>query len=182
MYNFSPAFRYWSNQISYIILCVLAWFLKPGVTDDTRESGVGIPNGALEKIVIVLILSHAASVCLRAPFLMIRVAMSLQSTRWRKSSEQVSQIRVLLESRGLVKEPRSCSSVFDSERDCLSISFHFYSEMTFTVVALMAVFTRGTQRSSEFADLYLYFMVLLWGRLVTILQVFRFSGRHFFLI
>jgi hypothetical protein len=31
VYNFSPAFRYWSNQISYIILCVLAWFLKPGV-------------------------------------------------------------------------------------------------------------------------------------------------------
>ena len=44
-------------------------------------------------------------------------------------------------------------------------------------VTLTAVSTRELQNTTT-TDVYLFFMVMWWGRLVTILQVFQFSGRQ----
>jgi hypothetical protein len=65
----------------------------------------------------------------------------------------------------------------DDDRDAWRLLFSFFVEVTFVSVALAEVSTRESQNTTA-ADVYLFFMVMWWGRLVTILQVFRFSGRQ----
>jgi hypothetical protein len=160
----------------------LAWFLKPGVTDDTGESGVGITNQFLEGIVWFLAFAHVISCYCRVGNVIISTTETKQRTPWKESSKRRKLRKEALERRKLVKvssEFSNLSGCFtgDDERDDLRLQFYLFAEVTFTCVALTAVSTRELQNTTA-ADVYLFFMVMWWGRLVTILQVFRFSGRQ----
>ena len=88
VYKLSPALRYWFHQISYIIFCVLAWFLKPGTTDDTGESGVGITNQFLEGILWSFVFAHVISCYFLLANVLLSTSDTLNSTRWKESSRR----------------------------------------------------------------------------------------------
>jgi hypothetical protein len=181
----SPALRFWLYWISYIIFCFLAWLQKPGVTDSSEKSSAWITNGDLDSLVLILFIGHEVSVLLRVLDFLLSSSVMLRRTPWNASSERRKLKEESLERRkDLVKESSQlynssgcCTGCSTGAKDLSTIMFHVLVEFASVCLALSALIVRSDE-TSDAADVYLFFMVLWWGRLVTILQVFRFSGSH----
>jgi hypothetical protein len=168
-YKVSPACRFWFDKISYIVLCYLAWSLPPLQPDETEYSLYR------EAIAAVMLIGHCLSCLRQLNYLSLRRAQSL------------STANLVL---GEVVYTPPGYYMFQT-----LFSIKFWTEALFISMALSCVMVRyslvqpvtGESDASSvdnsfdsWNDFYLFAMVLWWGRIGTILHVFRFSGRQMF--